>query len=185
MDATHERFAHQDGIDPQLAQHFHIRRILDAALRNDDAVLRYAGHQLGGMPQIDRKRLQVPVVDADDLTARIQSFRHFRFIMHLNQHMQSQAFRQVVVALQPAGKNGRDQQDGIGPDCIRLVDLILIDDEIFSQHRLAADFPHVLNEGILPLEEVAFGQDGYRIDADVFIDAGDFPMVEVIQDDPF
>ena len=80
--------------------------------------------------------------------------------MRLNQHRQTQGFREepVVVELLVLQDRGYEQYRGCSK-LLRLIDLILVDDEVLPQDRRPHGVGDLLQVEVVSLEEVGFGED--------------------------
>jgi len=90
------------------------------------------------------KRLQTPVVNPHHIGVAAY-IRQFLGRMHLQQNLQAQFMSQFAQVVGLIGRqDGRNQQDGISTQQLRLVHLVGIDDEILAEqghvHQRARQF---------------------------------------------
>ena len=78
------------------------------------------------------------------------------------------------------GKNGRDEQDGIGAVRRRFGDLDFVEDEVLAQHRQRGRRARRAQVGQAALEELLVGEHGERRGAALFIIPGDGRRVEIV-----
>src|SRR2546426_9769708 len=80
------------------------------------------------------KRYKIPAVDADNSCSSCHGSLHFVDVMYFNEaaHLLLMSYSEQVSQLHII-KNGTDEQDGIGSPGTRLVYLVFVNDEIFTQ----------------------------------------------------
>lgn len=133
---AHERFADEHGVDARGSQSGDVGGGANAAFRDEWDGTRDALVQADGVIEVRDERAQVAIVDADK--SRIQSedaveipgvveFDEGGHAVGEDRFVQIREFR--------AGEAFGDEQNGIGSGRAGFDDLVLIEDEILSQHR--------------------------------------------------
>src|SRR5436190_10325229 len=84
---AHEALADQEGLGADPGHAREIGRRAEPALGDHDAVLRHPGCELLGCREVDRQRLEVAVVDADQVAVDRQRALELVAVMHLDQHV--------------------------------------------------------------------------------------------------
>ena len=99
-------------------------------------VVGHVVEQVQGGVETGREGREIPVVDADDARIERQGLVQLRPVMHFDQHIEADVPRQPVEVGELGGLQCRDdQQQAVGAKRTRLVDLVLVDDEILAQNR--------------------------------------------------
>ena len=87
----------------------------------------------------DLEGAQVAVVDADQRRLQPQRAVQLGAVVHFDQHRHAERLRRgLEVGQLRVVEDRRDQQDAVGADRARLVDLVGVDDEVLAQHRQLA-----------------------------------------------
>ncbi len=128
-------------------------------------LLRHQRRQFAAGLQIGNKSMQITVVDADQQRfgkpLQLQHALDFGFIVHFQQHIHFQLACMQKQLLQSAvAERCGNQQNGIGTDCARLDDLVMIDDEVLAQNRQIAGLAGKSQVAIPALKKVLIGEHG-------------------------
>ena len=112
----------------------------DRRLRDRDHLGREHRRQAGRDAEVLGERREVAAVDADDVRARAQRPLDLARVVRLDEHAEAERDRERVQVGEQrvVGDRGDDQQDRVGADGARLVDLHLVDREVLAQARQAS-----------------------------------------------
>ena len=158
----------------------HVGRCVDAALGDQQAVGRHASPQVERGIERGREGAQVAVVDPDQRRAGGERAVEFFRVVDFDQHVHAERAPEVAQAAQARiVEGGDDQQDGVGTDRARLVDLVLVDGEVLAQHRQRAGGARGDQEILMALEKVAIGEHRQAGRPAGFVTARDLRRAEV------
>ena len=80
-----------------------------------------------------REAHEVAVVDADEFGRRRERGLHVAAVMHLDERIHAKAPGQVQILLELLRRqDARNEQDSIGTEHARFVNLVFVDDEILA-----------------------------------------------------
>ena len=80
--------------------------------------------------------MEVPVIDADEITAQCQRFFEFGLVVDLYQHIETRLQSAVMKIFKMRQLETRDnQQDGVSAQRPRFPNLIRVQGEVLAQHR--------------------------------------------------
>ena len=80
--------------------------------------------------------MQVPVIDSDEFDVQLQRPIEFLPVMNFNQNIDGEVIGEDRQLLQlDLSQRRHNQQYTVGPQCLRLGDLIRVDHEVFANYR--------------------------------------------------
>ena len=110
--------------------------VADAGLGDHHCPIGSEFGQACGAVEVDGEIVKIAVVHAEDFRAELDGTVSFVLVDHLGEHVHVERLgdgSQVRVLL--VGKDGEHEQDRVGAEVARGVDLDLVDDEVLAQYR--------------------------------------------------
>ena len=107
----------------------------DAGLRHHRRFGRSESRQPGGARQVNREVVEVPVVHAEDPRAESASPHGLLLANHFGEHVHPEGLGEAgEVGVAGVVKDGEHEQDSVGAEVARGVDLDFVDDEVLAEH---------------------------------------------------
>src|SRR6185369_10637759 len=115
MSSLHKSFADQECVIAGISQTLDIRRAVNPALRNSNSPVGNHGTKLQRGFKIHLERLQVAVVDPDQIKTNVECAPKLQFVMDFAEHVQLLRFGRGFEGAQlRVAQSGDDEQDGVG-----------------------------------------------------------------------
>src|SRR5882672_2388085 len=154
--------ADQGCVDLHVPQKDHVLPRRDPAFADDDLSGGDDPPQLRRRLERHLERVQVAIVDADDGRVRVERRFELPLAVDLDQRgeLELLAGERDIVAQLDLVEDADDEQGGVGQHDARLVELVLVDDEVLAEDGEAsgiADGAEVVDGA---LEELLVGEDG-------------------------
>ena len=132
---AHQRFADQEAADAERRHAREIGRRVEPALADDRRAVRRQRREALGGREIDRERLEVAVVDAEQRGVERERAGELRLVVDLDQrvHAERRCRRRELGRLTVA-EGGHDEQDAVRAERARLRYLIGVEHEVLAQH---------------------------------------------------
>ena len=164
----------------------HVVMRMYAALGDDDPVARdFLGQTLADVER-DGKVVQIAVVDSDETRLERERALQLLLVVHFDQHVHAQIMRGGVERLCGVVVNGgHDDEDAVGAEGARLVDLIGVVEKILAQGGKMRRLAGGLEVFELALEGGPVGEHGQTRGAGGLIGAGEFRRIEMFADHAF
>src|SRR5262249_3595313 len=136
----HQLFADQDGVESGGAQTFDVFARLDTAFTHERDLLWEFGREIEGSLKRSFKRAQVAVIDTEHPHVVTERLLNVHAVVDFDQRVESHAVSDLQqVVEQWAVQDRGDQQDRVGAGVRGLVNLVLVEDEVFPQQRQRRD----------------------------------------------
>ncbi len=158
----------------------------DAALADEDAIVRHLRREALGDGERDVEAAEVAVVDAEQRRVEPKRALQLGLVVHLDEHVHRQRLRRAAeVGRRRVVEAGHDEQDAIRPVCARLGHLVALEHEVLAQHRQAGRRARGFEKGEAALEGGAIGQHRQAGRAAGLVGGGQRRRIEVGADEAF